>query len=166
VVLIAISTTGQGDLPPNSQKFWKAIRSARLRPGCLQQMRFTSFGLGDTSYPKYNWAHRKLYNRLVQLGAQPICDRGESDEQHPEGYVNEFVTSARCFCILLTRCLMSSVKLGIQRNSKHHINYQRMSDHSKASTDRSYHGQRNFANISLTLTLSLMASSRYRMMFY
>lgn len=34
---------------------------------------------------RFNWAHRKLYNRLVQLGAQPICDRGESDEQHPEG---------------------------------------------------------------------------------
>ncbi|KAF2270286.1 riboflavin synthase domain-like protein [Lojkania enalia] len=90
VVLIAISTTGQGELPPNSQLFWKALRSARLRSGCLQQMKFASFGLGDTSYPKYNWAHRKLYNRLIQLGAQPICDRGESDEQHPEGIDGAF----------------------------------------------------------------------------
>ncbi|KAJ4986378.1 NADPH-dependent diflavin oxidoreductase 1 [Stagonosporopsis vannaccii] len=91
VVLISISTTGQGDLPPNSQAFWKALRSARLRPGCLQRMNFASFGLGDTSYPKYNWAHRKLYNRLIQLGAQPICDRGESDEQHPEGIDGSFL---------------------------------------------------------------------------
>lgn len=87
MVLIAISTTGQGELPLNSQIFWRSLRSARLRPGCLQQLRFASFGLGDTSYPKFNWAHRKLYNRLVQLGAQPICDRGEADEQHPDGYV-------------------------------------------------------------------------------
>ncbi|KAL5448033.1 hypothetical protein PMIN06_007248 [Paraphaeosphaeria minitans] len=85
VVLIAISTTGQGELPANSQRFWRSLRSARLRPGCLHQLRFASFGLGDTSYPKFNWAHRKLYNRLIQLGAQPICHRGESDEQHPEG---------------------------------------------------------------------------------
>ncbi|PVI06366.1 riboflavin synthase domain-like protein [Periconia macrospinosa] len=85
VVLVAISTTGQGDLPANSQALWKALRSTRLRPGCLQQLRFASFGLGDSSYPKFNWAHRKLYNRLVQLGAHPICDRGESDDQHPEG---------------------------------------------------------------------------------
>lgn len=85
VVLIAIATTGQGELPANSQTFWKALRSARLRPGCLRQMKFASFGLGDTSYAKFNWAHRKLYNRLTQLGAHPICDRGESDEQHPEG---------------------------------------------------------------------------------
>ncbi|KAF2787753.1 NADPH dependent diflavin oxidoreductase-like protein 1 [Melanomma pulvis-pyrius CBS 109.77] len=91
VVLIAISTTGQGDLPANCQTFWKALRSARLRPGCLHQVRFASFGLGDTSYPKFNWAHRKLYNRLIQLGAQPICDRGESDEQHPEGIDGSFL---------------------------------------------------------------------------
>ncbi|KAF1937024.1 riboflavin synthase domain-like protein [Clathrospora elynae] len=98
VVLISISTTGQGELPSNSQKFWRAIRSARLRPGCLQPMRFASFGLGDTSYPKFNWAHRKLYNRLVQLGAQPICDRGESDEQHPEGVDGSFLPWSTNLC--------------------------------------------------------------------
>ncbi|KAF1997070.1 sulfite reductase flavo protein alpha-component [Amniculicola lignicola CBS 123094] len=91
VVLISISTTGQGDLPANSQTFWKALRSTRLQPGCLQQVQFASFGLGDTSYPKFNWAHRKLYNRLVQLGARPVCDRGESDEQHPEGVDGAFL---------------------------------------------------------------------------
>jgi flavodoxin len=52
VVLIAISTTGQGELPQNSQLFWRALRSTRLRPGCLHKVRFASFGLGDTSYPK------------------------------------------------------------------------------------------------------------------
>ncbi|KAF2204266.1 sulfite reductase flavo protein alpha-component [Delitschia confertaspora ATCC 74209] len=91
VILIAISTTGQGELPANSQLFWKTLRSARLRPGCLHSVRFASFGLGDTSYPKFNWAHRKLYNRLIQLGAQPICDRGEADEQHPEGIDGSFL---------------------------------------------------------------------------
>ncbi|OCL11490.1 riboflavin synthase domain-like protein [Glonium stellatum] len=91
VVLIAISTTGQGDLPANSQAFWKTLRSVRLRLGCLRSVRFASFGLGDTSYPKFNWAHRKLYNRLVQLGAQPVCDRGEADDQHPEGVDGSFL---------------------------------------------------------------------------
>jgi len=52
VVLVAISTTGQGDLPANSQAFWKALRSTRLRPGALHKVRFASFGLGDSSYPK------------------------------------------------------------------------------------------------------------------
>ncbi|KAF2763463.1 sulfite reductase flavo protein alpha-component [Pseudovirgaria hyperparasitica] len=91
IVLFAISTTGQGDLPANAQSFWKSIRSARLRPGCLQKVNFVSFGLGDSSYPQFNWAHRKLFNRLVQLGAIPIYDRGESDEQHPEGIDGSFL---------------------------------------------------------------------------
>ncbi|KAE9983281.1 hypothetical protein BLS_004703 [Venturia inaequalis] len=91
LVIFAISTTGQGELPANAQSFWRLLRSVRLPPGCLQSVRFTSFGLGDSSYPKFNWAHRKLYNRLAQLGAQAISDRGESDEQHPEGIDGSFI---------------------------------------------------------------------------
>lgn len=90
-MIFAISTTGQGELPANAQSFWRLLRSVRLPPGCLQSVRFTSFGLGDSSYPKFNWAHRKLYNRLAQLGAQAISDRGESDEQHPEGIDGSFI---------------------------------------------------------------------------
>ncbi|KAF2400862.1 NADPH dependent diflavin oxidoreductase-like protein 1 [Trichodelitschia bisporula] len=91
IVIFAISTTGQGDLPANAQFFWKSLRSVRLPPTCLLTLRFASFGLGDSSYPKFNWAHRKLYNRVMQLGAQPICDRGEADDQHPEGVDGAFV---------------------------------------------------------------------------
>jgi sulfite reductase alpha subunit-like flavoprotein len=53
VVLVAVSTTGQGDLPANAQAFWKALRSARLAAGALSGVRFAAFGLGDSSYPKY-----------------------------------------------------------------------------------------------------------------
>lgn len=67
------------------------MRNARLKPGCLGQVRFASFGLGDSSYPQFNWAHRKLYNRLRHLGAVPFTERGESDEQHPEGIEGCFI---------------------------------------------------------------------------
>lgn len=62
-----------------------------MKPGCLAQVRFVSFGLGDSSYPQFNWAHRKLYNRLRFLGAVPFNERGESDEQHPEGIEGCFI---------------------------------------------------------------------------
>ncbi|KIV99399.1 uncharacterized protein PV09_08942 [Verruconis gallopava] len=91
LVVFVISTTGQGELPVNAQKFWRALRSARLPPGCLQNLHFTSFGLGDSAYPQFNWAHKKLTNRLLQLGAQIVCDRAESDEQHPEGIDGSFI---------------------------------------------------------------------------
>jgi sulfite reductase alpha subunit-like flavoprotein len=40
---------------------------------------------------RYNYAHRKLYNRLRQLGAEEFCLRGESDEQHPDGMEGSWI---------------------------------------------------------------------------
>lgn len=99
-------TTGQGDFPANGRKFWRSLLLKRLPPTFLKGVSFVLFGLGDSSYPKYdsffcvyvtggwlidirfNWASRKLYRRLLQLGASELYPRGEADEQHPEGYVH------------------------------------------------------------------------------
>lgn len=86
MVIFAISTTGQGEMPQNARKFWKTLLSGALKPGVLRRLRFTSFGLGDSSYARYNVAHRMLCGRLVQLGASAFCERGEGNEQHPEGH--------------------------------------------------------------------------------
>ncbi|KAG9556851.1 riboflavin synthase domain-like protein, partial [Aureobasidium melanogenum] len=90
IVIIAISTTGQGEFPQNARSFWKVLLSSQLRPGVLRRVNFTTFGLGDSSYPQYNVAHRMLHNRMLQLGAQLFCARGEGNEQHPEGHNGEF----------------------------------------------------------------------------
>lgn len=92
LVIFAISTAGQGEMPQNARSFWKALLSGALRPGILgkplrrRPLRFTSFGLGDSSYPRYNIASRMLYRRLETLGAEPFCKPGEGNEQHPEGH--------------------------------------------------------------------------------
>ena len=36
---------------------------------------------------RFNWAARKLYKRLLQLGANDIYPSGEANQQHPEGSV-------------------------------------------------------------------------------
>jgi sulfite reductase alpha subunit-like flavoprotein len=86
LVIFALSTAGQGEMPQNARSFWKMLLSGALKPGVLRRMRFTSFGLGDSSYPRYNVAHRMLCGRLTQLGAKIFCERGEGNEQHPEGH--------------------------------------------------------------------------------
>lgn len=90
IVIIAISTTGQGEFPQNARSFWKVLLSSQLRPGVLRRVNFTTFGLGDSSYPQYNVAHRMLHNRMLQLGAQLFSERGEGNEQHPEGHNGDF----------------------------------------------------------------------------
>ena len=86
-VIFSLSTTGQGEIPQNARKFWRLLLSGALKPGAFQRrLRFTSFGIGDSSYARYNVAHRMLGNRLSQLGAHMFCRRGEGNEQHPEGH--------------------------------------------------------------------------------
>nr|CAG8461794.1 1193_t:CDS:10 [Entrophospora candida] len=82
LVIFVCSTTGQGDEPDNMKKFWKFLLRKNLPKDILNQMKFTVFGLGDSSYVKYNWPAKKLYKRLLQLGAESIYPRGEGDDQH------------------------------------------------------------------------------------
>ncbi|KAI0541213.1 hypothetical protein GGR58DRAFT_457301 [Xylaria digitata] len=91
LVIFVISTTGQGELPKNARKFWKALLRKRLPPNCLRQVKFTTFGLGDSSYFQYNWAARKLHKRLEQLGAVECLPRGEADERHEDGIDGTFL---------------------------------------------------------------------------
>ncbi|OWB73418.1 nucleotide binding protein [[Candida] boidinii] len=85
ILIIICSTTGQGELTRNSKKFWKFMLKKKLPNNFLDHLNFTTFGLGDSSYPKFNYAIRKIHKRLLQLGAKEFCDRSEGDEQSPEG---------------------------------------------------------------------------------
>ncbi|GAB1319091.1 NAPDH-dependent diflavin reductase [Madurella fahalii] len=86
LVVFVTSTTGQGDMPKNTCKFWKNLRREKLsNTNCLGSLRFAIFGLGDSSYIKFNWAARKLRARLLQLGASEFFKAGEADERHDNG---------------------------------------------------------------------------------
>ncbi|TDZ35331.1 NADPH-dependent diflavin oxidoreductase 1 [Colletotrichum spinosum] len=85
LVVFVISTTGQGDMPRSSVIFWKSLLRRKLPPGCLGAVKFTTFGLGDSMYIKFNWAAKKLHKRLEQLGAQEFYPRGEADERDDDG---------------------------------------------------------------------------------
>nr|WGZ60624.1 cytochrome P450 [Fusarium tricinctum] len=90
-VIFVISTTGQGDMPHNTLFFWKRLLRKRLPPDCLASVNYTTFGLGDSTYVKFNWAARKLNRRLDQLGAVTFIDPFEADEQFPDGIDGSFV---------------------------------------------------------------------------
>ena len=48
------------------------------------------FGLGDTSYVKFNWMAQMLKQRLLNLGATLFHEVGLGDFQHDFGYEGEF----------------------------------------------------------------------------
>ncbi|KAK3400087.1 hypothetical protein B0T20DRAFT_176265 [Sordaria brevicollis] len=86
LAIFVTSTTGQGDMPKNTTTLWKNLRRTKLNnTNCLAPVKFSIFGLGDSSYPKFNWAARKLRVRLLQLGASEFFRPGEADERHENG---------------------------------------------------------------------------------
>ncbi|KAG0287825.1 NADPH-dependent diflavin oxidoreductase 1 [Linnemannia gamsii] len=81
VVFIA-STTGQGEEPDNMKKFWKFLLRKSHPSDALDHMEYTVLGLGDSSYIKFNWPAKKLYKRMMQLGAVPFYEPAYADDQH------------------------------------------------------------------------------------
>ena len=90
LVLAVVSTTGDGEEPDNMRKSWRFLLRKALPAGSLSGLRFATFGLGDTSYPKFNAVARRLHTRLKQLGATPFAECGLGDDQSARGVLGDF----------------------------------------------------------------------------
>eukprot|EP01103_Thecamoeba_quadrilineata_P009717 TRINITY_DN1955_c0_g1_i3.p1 TRINITY_DN1955_c0_g1~~TRINITY_DN1955_c0_g1_i3.p1 ORF type:complete len:618 (-),score=136.84 TRINITY_DN1955_c0_g1_i3:70-1716(-) len=66
--------------------FWHFLLRKNLPSNSLSNLGFGVFGLGDSSYPKYNFVAKRLFRRLEGLGAKPFIERGEGDDQHSLGF--------------------------------------------------------------------------------
>ncbi|XP_077593032.1 NADPH-dependent diflavin oxidoreductase 1 [Stigmatopora nigra] len=85
LVVFVCSTTGQGDPPDNMKVFWRFLFRKSLPLGSLCQLDCAILGLGDSSYPKFNFVAKKLHKRLAQLGATMLLPVGLADDQHQLG---------------------------------------------------------------------------------
>eukprot|EP01012_Entosiphon_sulcatum_P018795 TRINITY_DN23597_c0_g1_i1.p1 TRINITY_DN23597_c0_g1~~TRINITY_DN23597_c0_g1_i1.p1 ORF type:complete len:570 (+),score=69.42 TRINITY_DN23597_c0_g1_i1:16-1725(+) len=89
ILVVVCATTGQGDVPSTMKSFWKWL----LLKSCptLPNLHFAVFGLGDSTYPKFNYVAKMVHNRLLQLQAKPLLLRGLGDDQDIGGYSKELI---------------------------------------------------------------------------
>nr|QZX63206.1 NADPH-dependent diflavin oxidoreductase 1 [Halisarca dujardinii] len=85
LVVFVAATTGQGDEPDSMKKFWRFLLRKSLPANSLSNVNCAVLGLGDSSYQKFNFVGKKLYRRLLQLGASSLLDLGLADDQHDLG---------------------------------------------------------------------------------
>eukprot|EP00741_Cyanophora_paradoxa_P023102 tig00021537_g22312.t1 len=85
VLLVVISTAGQGEVPDNAREFVAGL-SGSLPRTWLRGLRSAVFGLGDSSYARYNAASAAVEARLAALGAAPLLPRGLGDDQAPDKF--------------------------------------------------------------------------------
>uniref|UniRef100_A0A3B4CYH7 NADPH-dependent diflavin oxidoreductase 1 n=1 Tax=Pygocentrus nattereri TaxID=42514 RepID=A0A3B4CYH7_PYGNA len=96
LVVFVCATTGQGDPPDNMKNFWRFLFRKSLPAGSLCRLDCAVLGLGDSSYPKFNFVAKKLYKRLLQLGANALLPVGLADDQHdlgPDGVIDPWLIS-------------------------------------------------------------------------
>jgi sulfite reductase alpha subunit-like flavoprotein len=91
LVIFVVSTCGQGEFPDSAKTTWAFLRRADLPSTSLNGVEFCTFGLGDSSYSRFNVASKLLEARILQLGASKILPRGDGDDQHRLGLYGGFM---------------------------------------------------------------------------
>ncbi len=82
LVLIIVSTHGEGDPPLNAEKFYADLHSKRAPE--LTKTRFAVLALGDKSYIHFCKTGADIDKRLQDLGAERFLDRAECDVDYTE----------------------------------------------------------------------------------
>lgn len=100
-MIFLISTFGLGEFPDDSKAFWKAFSQASLPHDFLEGTRFTVFGLGDSTWPDFQYCPRLLQRRCVELGAKMLFPCGEGDDRDVEGVHTEFLSWMRALFVSL-----------------------------------------------------------------
>ncbi|KAH3899163.1 NADPH--hemoprotein reductase SCDLUD_004592 [Saccharomycodes ludwigii] len=81
IVSIFISTYGEGDFPDSSIPFEDYLNSLDPSEKPLSSLKFTLFGLGNSTYEFFNGAGKKCKEKLIENGgAQLIGEYGEADD--------------------------------------------------------------------------------------
>nr|CDJ87777.1 Flavodoxin nitric oxide synthase and FAD-binding and Oxidoreductase FAD NAD(P)-binding domain containing protein [Haemonchus contortus] len=81
LVVIVVSSTGDGDPPENASRFWRRISRKTLESNFLEKLDYALLGLGDSNYSTFQGVPNKIDKRLKFLGASPIVETGHADDQ-------------------------------------------------------------------------------------
>lgn len=67
-VLLSLSLSPAGDPTDNAVEFTRWLKDPATPSGCLSNLQFTVFGLGNTQYEHYNAMGKLTNSRLEALG--------------------------------------------------------------------------------------------------
>ncbi|KAK4937544.1 hypothetical protein LTR10_021836 [Elasticomyces elasticus] len=77
IVILILSTYGEGDPSDNASAFWDWITNTQTHLGNL---RYVAFGLGNSNYKYYNRVVDVVVQMLDKVGAQRLLSVGKADE--------------------------------------------------------------------------------------
>ena len=85
-VIVMSSTAGDGVMPAMATGFWELLESGEKS----SSPKYTVFGLGDSSYVKFNQAAKQFDDKLSRLGFNRLCPSGFGDDRDQDKYETKF----------------------------------------------------------------------------
>ena len=79
-IILMTSTYGEGELPMTAAPFYESLKMASPD---LKGIKFSGFGLGDSTYETYNQAIKSLMALMAELGAEQVGEPGFHDAALP-----------------------------------------------------------------------------------
>ncbi len=79
-LLVVTSTYGDGEMPDNARAFWAWLQKDEA--AVLAHLEYAVLALGDTNYPEFCAAGKKIDERLAALGAKRLHARAECDADY------------------------------------------------------------------------------------
>ncbi|AIA70904.1 flavodoxin [Pectobacterium atrosepticum SCRI1043] len=79
-IILMTSTYGEGELPMTAAPFYESLKASSPD---LKGVKFSAFGLGDSTYETYNQAIKSLINLMQDLGAKQVGEPGFHDAALP-----------------------------------------------------------------------------------
>ncbi len=87
-VIVMSSTAGDGVLPSMADGFWELLQNENSKLDST--VKYTIFGLGDSSYPRFNQAAIDIDGKLSALGFRLLCPIGLGDDRDADKYETKF----------------------------------------------------------------------------
>ena len=92
LVVMLCSTTGNGDFPDDTQKFWKNIKNRKLDKTLFSNLNVSICGLGDSNYSMFCYSGKKLQKRIKELSANEVISLFLMDAVYDdEEQLNEYL---------------------------------------------------------------------------
>jgi len=80
MVIFLVATYGEGEPTDNSREFHDWLSNGDLPDNVFENVNYTVFGLGNTTYEHYNRMGRSFDKLLKKYGAHTVYARGEGDD--------------------------------------------------------------------------------------
>ncbi|XP_077996857.1 methionine synthase reductase-like [Glandiceps talaboti] len=80
IVVVVVSTTGDGDPPDTAVKFYRRLKKKTLPDDHLKHLKFTVLALGDSNYTNFCNNGKNFDRRFEQLGATRFYPSGFADD--------------------------------------------------------------------------------------